>query len=638
MRNLKFLLCPLCVGIMSLSMFSCSDDDSVSTGSVDLNGGQLAVDSVKTLFNGEVALLQQDNDRVMNYLNKRFVKTSAELSDNADVVVLDETKARELIAGGKEYDILKNIWSSNKILVFISPGSHAYQLVSQLNQALSGSDSIVTAPSDEALAAFNDVSIYAVRADGTALYHEAAGTIADAWHNDSRKTIEGQDSLYSPAAGDSSQVSDVAPVLSEYDKGRIAENLASWLNEHALTGKQHHVALQSESSSFSVDPVCITRYYSVTVTHDWFKKYSNSNASVPDSKTVDVKFHMDIYGAYSTTNKCDVYDVNMYEEFPAQNTFVKDKYVYEKAAYNYKYTGGCYYGPRIDLYLPNITESDIEVEEVAPLPQTDGQYNKTHYPMQLGFGASLQGEISETPGISAGLSMSCQLPYTTVSFNHSEMPISFSNDSKHATWEYSTDYSIYKCNWGFNPKYQDLPDVVHSFCKTDQAVTFVVKNTKDYGSKTMKLNTNVRWKVYAEYADPWEHWNHRQWWDRSFSTTLPKVYRYFGKYTPYPMPGHSGTGDGSEWGNLEERLMRNINYRALCDETLKVGAQVESGLDKTAESIWRSAIESLVTQYNGTTTTHEYVIALARENGSHIKLGLHIKDGVWRLVENVDNI
>lgn len=638
MRSLKYWLCPLCVGIMSLSMFSCSDDDSISTGGVELNGGQEAIDSVKTLFKGEVALLQQDYDRVMSYLNKRFVKTTTELTDSADVVVLDETKARGLIAGGEEYDVLKNVWSSNKILVFISPGSYAYQLVSHLNQNLYGSDSTVTAPSDEELSDFENVKIYAIRADGTALYHEGIGTIGNTSHQDTCQSAGEEYRQHSLSAADSSYSGDAAPVLSEYDRGRIAENLASWLNEHALTGNQRHIALQSESSSFSVDPVCVTRHYSITVTHDWFKKYCSDPDEVPASKTVDAKVQMDIYGAYSTKSKCDIYDINMYEEFPAQNTFVKDMYVYEKALYNYKYTGGCYDGPTVDMYLKDISESDIEVEEAAPLPQTDGQYNNTHYPMQMGLGTSFQGDASASPGVSMGLSMSFQLPYSTVSFNHAEMPISFSNNGKHAIWEYSTDYKVYEGIWGINPTYVDIPDVVHSFCKTDQAVTFVVNNTKDYGTKSIKLSTSIKFKIYSEYADPWDHaWYHKSW-TKGFYTTLPKVYRYFGKYTPSPMPGYSGAGDGSEWGNLEDRLMRNINYRALCDETLKVGAQVESGLDKTAESIWRSAIESLVTQYNGTKTTNEYVIVLSKENGTHIKLGLHIKDGVWRLVENVDNI
>lgn len=638
MEKLKKWVYPFCFGLLSISLcVSCDDDDNDET---DYDEGKAYVDNqpttdeVNTSFNGKVALLQQNSDQVMNYLSRRLVNTTTELTDSTDVVVLDEAKAQEILGGGTEYETLQNLWNSNKILVFLNPGSRAFVMVNKLSQPDSESD--VDEPTSADLLQFENVKVYATRADGTSLFHERMDVSKNIIQTCYRDSIANSGTLF--AASMQSDSLNVAAFTNDYNQGRIAENLATWLNENALTGEQPHVALVSSSSTYSVSPVSVTKHYSLTVSHDWFKKHSSSKATVPNPTTVDVKFQMDIYGTYSTETNKDVYDINLYEEFPAEKTYIKDVYVYEHLAYNYKYTGGCYYGPKVDLSLNSISTSDIEVEAVAPLPQTDGQYNMTHYPMQLGFGASLQGNVSTEPGISAGLSMSCTLPYTTVSFNHAEMPISFNNDNKHANWSYSTDYRVYSCQWGFNPKFKDLPDVVHSFCKTDQAVTFVVKNTQSYGSKTVSLHSGITWQVYDEYADPWEHWHNVSSYYRGFTTNLPKVNRYFEKYTPYPMPGFSGAGDSDEWGNLEDRLMRNVNYRALCDETLQVGSQTANGLDQVAESIWRTAINSIVKQYNGTNTNHEYVVALARTNGSHIKLGLHIKNGVWTLVENVDNV
>lgn len=505
-----------------------------------------------------------------------------------------------------------------------------------MQQKLSQKNSNLTSPTAQDLAIFNGINIYAVRADGNCFLQEKIGGGGFA------KNLYSQIGENENGTTENSgiqQVSDADSTPNDYNKGIAGENLAKWLNKNASIGEQRNIAFVRSDSEFSVYPVKTTYHHSYDITHDWIKKY-NSDASVPNSTTIDVKSEIVAYGAYSTSENCDVYDISLYQEFPADKTFIDDVYVHEYLAYNYKYTGGCYYGPTVNINLDDISESEIELEEIAPLPLTDGQYNNTHYPMQLSFGSSLEGNISTSGvGISSGLSTSCTLPYSTISFNHAEMPINFSNDNKHAIWEYSTDYQIYNCIWGFNPKPNDIPDIVHSFCHTDQAVTFVVRNTKSYGNKLFRIGYDIKYTDYSEYADPWQGWKHTH--TRHYSglfINMPTVNRYFEKYTPYPMPGFSGPADSSEWNNLQALLMNNVNYRALCDETLKVGAQTQDGLDPTAENIWREALESLVKQYNNTKTNYQYVIALAKSDGSHLPLGLQIKDGVWKIVENVDNL
>lgn len=630
----RTMLCIMVVGL-SMSLYSCDDDEPGTDPGDDDNPTeqpqpQPVDDVVSVSYNGKVAILQPNSDGVISYLTKRLVSTTTELTEDVDVVVMDDAKAGELINNESEYSSLKKIWDQNKAVVFVSPQRNALSLLNKLKQL--DLTAALQAPSDGEVAQLDGIHVFATRADGSAMYHDKIDTTTETVKSVIVKETEsGVEEVYNGEVT-------LTHNPTEYAKGRIAENTATWLNEYAPTGQQRNVAFVSSESQHSVAPVSIISYRTIPVTHDWFVPYSDEDAKVPASSTVDAKFKIDVCGVYSPTADCDIYDVNMYEEFDAAKTFVPNTIVYEHLAYNYKYTGGCYYGPQIDIYLNNVDESSIEVEEIAPLPLTGGQYNNTHYPMTLNIGASVQGNISSEPGLSAGFSMGCTLPYTTTSFNHSEMPIAFSNDNKHAKWVYEADimFKLYNAPWGFNPKPQDIPDVVKSFCHTDQAVSFVVSNAKSLGERPIALRCDLIWRVYHEYADPWVHWSFTPEYIHFVTISLPKVNRYFEKYTPYPLSG--GTADGSEWGNLEDRLMSNVNYRALCDETLKVGAQMESGLDVTAENIWRDTIKSLVTQYNGTTTSNEYVIALAKSDGTHIPLGLHIKNGVWKLVENVDDI
>ncbi len=627
--DMKIKLTPFIIaGVFSILAFSCSNDDPPTT-EYDYDkhyiDNQPKDDKVETLFHGKVVCLQPNNNNVISYLTKRFSNSSVELTTDADVVVLDNS--RTLSIQDKEFEILKRLWDHNKIIVFINPDAGTYNLVNKLkSQDYNGN------PSTEDLKIFDDIQIYATRADGTSFFHEKMDTQSGPDEVSILKITE--------TGTTEEAVTPEPPYIAQpndYHIGRIAENLAKWLLEYAVIGDTRHVAF-TRADSYGVKPMDVTYHQTITITHDWVQEHCE-DATIPSSTTVDAKSQISIYGLYDTDKRCDIYDINMYEDFPANQTFVDDVYVYEHLAYNYKYTGGCYLGPETKLSLVDIPESTIEIEEPAPLPLTNGQYNTTHYPAQFSFGANGGVDISTEPGLSLGLSMGCTLPTTTISFNKQEMPISFSNANKQAEWKYNVDLKIYTIRAGFNAVVNDYPEIVHEYCKTDQAVTFFVSNSQSFGKKDLFLKWDLTRRVQSEYAGIWEGWWNIKSFNSNRTIQLPKVYRYFEKYSPYPLPGYGGTADSADWSNLEALLMQSVNYRALCDETLKVGAQVESELDKTAESIWRAALEPLVAQFNGTTTSHDYVIALARADGTHIGLGLHIqKDGTWKVVENVDNI
>lgn len=628
-------------GILSFTLLSCCDEHNELPSENDGNhyiNTEPTEDEVKTQFNGSVAFLQQNADAAISYLKKRFVNTTSSLTENSDVVVMDEASAANITNNNANYSLLKHLWNSNKIIIFINPNVNAYILQKKLEQLTN--DTPIENPTANELSMFDGVNIYAIRTDGTALFHEKIGCengIESSVTTDDMNNNSTNDALLTATPNNTKFIPN------EYHKGRLAENVATWLNENAQLETQANVAFSRTDSEYTMVPTSITRHFSYTLTHDWVTKYCE-DAEVPAPTVVDAKTRLDIYGAFYTTTSSDVYDVAIYEEFPANTTYVENAIIHEHLAYKYKYTGGCYYGPTVDLRLKDIDVSTIEIEQPTPLKSADGQYNSTHYPMQIGFGTSLQGSASlglEGPsmGLSMGLSSSCTLPYTTISFNHAEMPFEFSNTDKHATWAYSTNYKAYTCNAGFNAKFNDIPDIVHSFCHTDQAVTFIVGKSKSFEKNTLSLLYDIKWTTYSEYGAPWDHIHHtHSKIYKNILVSLPKINRYFEKYTPTLIPKFSGPVDGSGWTNLQTILKNNINYRALCDETLQVGAQTEADLDATATTIWREAIQSLVTQHNGTQTSDTYVIALADSSGHHLPLGLVIRNGEWYITENVDSL
>ena len=75
--------------------------------------------------------------------------------------------------------------------------------------------------------------------------------------------------------------------------------------------------------------------------------------------------------------------------------------------------------------------------------------------------------------------------------------------------------------------------------------------------------------------------------------------------------------------------MQNIYYKSLKDEMLEVGGCTEEDVENNARNIWEKTVDSLINQFQGTKTEHEYIIAMADSKGNKQKIGLHIKDRVW---------
>ena len=85
--------------IVAVSLGSCSDDnDNVPDDEDDeieeVGYQQPTEDIVKTQYTGKVAVVQPISDAILDYLNKRFVNTTTELTEDADVVAVKDAVVR----------------------------------------------------------------------------------------------------------------------------------------------------------------------------------------------------------------------------------------------------------------------------------------------------------------------------------------------------------------------------------------------------------------------------------------------------------------------------------------------------------------------------------------------------------------
>ncbi|MDY5118705.1 MAG: hypothetical protein SPE65_01835, partial [Muribaculaceae bacterium] len=146
--------------IVAVTLGSCSDDnDNVPDDEDDeieeVGYQQPTEDIVKTQYTGKVAVVQPISDAILDYLNKRFVNTTTELTEDADVVVMDELNAGNLAHDEEQYALLQKIWDKNKVFVFINPDANSYSLEDKLRN-----NGVEFPPSNDDLASLEGVSIY----------------------------------------------------------------------------------------------------------------------------------------------------------------------------------------------------------------------------------------------------------------------------------------------------------------------------------------------------------------------------------------------------------------------------------------------------------------------------------------------
>jgi hypothetical protein len=341
----------------------------------------------------------------------------------------------------------------------------------------------------------------------------------------------------------------------------------------------------------------------------------------------------------NSEDMCDVYDVVVTSEVPAQNTFSFEDCIFNKSGlYHYKATGFGYLGPTATYHLVNEDGSAIakptSVHEMSPTVE-GGTIKTTHTPGKLTFG----GDISTKGGGAVGFSMKYTLPSTSTTISTADNPFEFSKEgSTGAKWAYYKGaYDYYRHTWGLNGKYLDTaPEITKTYASYTQALTFKVDDARDLGTQNLALYLDVDYSFYAEACSPWKVNQHTQQVDiAATSVVLDPVSRYFEKYTPSQYYSDANA-DSAAWSNLQAMLQGNVNYKHFCNEDLRVCARLEEELIPNAEAVWSEAIKSLVAQYNGNPVGHEYIVGLADSNGAWLKSGLHIKDGVWRFVEDIE--
>ncbi|MBO5134963.1 MAG: hypothetical protein J6C15_07430 [Bacteroidaceae bacterium] len=606
----------------SLFMAACNDDDPPG-GDPDEPTGLPAekptTDFVEHTYNDKVVFLDSD-DHLAPYFKKRFGQLETEITKDTRVVVMDNALAGNFLANAERLKQLKEVWTNNGVLIFLTPEDNTFKLHHLLTtgRELSASESEANKQDGS-----NKLLVFAVKGNGHSFFYADPRTQLKTYVTTNKNTgeVTTEDKVFNYE-------------LNDYQWGQVAEKACEWLVKN-MTGEHNtpHKSLVRNTSDYIFNSILYTYYCGITVYHDLVSDVGHGTSPAP-TYTDNAKYEFAVTPTFNRQMECDVYDVALSQDYTGSETYVKNVVTRKDAAYKYKYSGGNYAGPTVETFLLNDQNPDgfpqgiVDLHAPAPINEPE-KYIVTHDPGSLSIGASVTGGISAAgPTADIGFSVQGTLPSTTKTEIQSAMPVSYAREAGKAIWEYIQDQDLYDFHGGRNATYLDPPGISLNLCQTDQAVTFSLKNSKELGHSPVKLYTKMNYKTYHETDSPWDWYiricNH----SFSMKFTLPLTMRYFEKYTPYRYSS-SSPADGLAWQNLEAMLMENVYYKSLKDETLEVGGCTQEDMENNAEEIWEKTIDSLINQYQGTDTKHEYIIAMADSKGNKQKNGLHIKNGVW---------
>ena len=623
--NKRFFYLSLFSALFATSLLtaSCNDDDGDGGDQKEPTGlpaEKPITDQVEQTYNDKVAYLGDDS-HVTPYLKKRFGQMETEITADTRVVVLDNALAGNFLENATRLKQLKEVWDNNGVLIFLSPGANVNKLHYQLStgRALSASETDLKMQEG-----FSKLLVYAVKGNGHTLSYDDPRTQHKTNTTTNKQTgeVTKEDKVYNYE-------------LNDYQWGQVAEKVCEWLNKY-MTSEQAtpHRALVRNTSDYIFDGTLHTHYYKVFVEHDLVSDLGFGKVPEP-TYTENAKFEYTVIPAFNRQMECDVYDVVLSQDYTGKETYVENVVTKTSVAYNYKYSGGNYAGPTVETFLCSAKYPDGFPQGIvdlhAPTPFNEAQnYLVTHDPGSVTIGANVSGGISTSgPTAELGFSVQGTLPSTTTSEIKSEMPVTYTRKDGKAIWEYKQDKDLYDFIWGFNAQYIKAPSISLNLCQTDQAVTFSLKDSRELGYSSVNINIGINYKTYHEADSPWD-WDSRIT-DHKFEIRLPLplTMRYFEKYTPY-LYESDAPADNQNWKNFEEgTLMQNIYYKSLKDEMLEVGGCTEEDVENNARNIWETTIDSLINQFQGTKTEHEYIIAMADSKGNKQKIGLHIKDRVW---------
>ena len=294
-------------------------------------------DVIKNTYDGEVAIIDASNGQILSYFNKRLTRTTNSITENTEVVILDENSAGIALNNDELFTSLLNCWNKDKYIAVLKPGVNSNKLFAKLG----GYDI-----EDEASEEQDDVIIYIERASKGSYTHTTPTTqrfsseeITQSKEDDSEEIIETRNSI--------AEEQEKVEFVSDYTWGQIADKTIQWIKENNDECKRN---LRSQETV----PYAQSKIYrfdnTYTINHRNFIDNSKIAKKLPDgysdTSIATTTTTITVATAFSDdSNGTDIYDITVSERVDVSQCYYENIVVYDLGLYKNRYSGYCPYVP-----------------------------------------------------------------------------------------------------------------------------------------------------------------------------------------------------------------------------------------------------------------------------------------------------
>jgi hypothetical protein len=551
-------------------------------------------------------MLDVNSEDIAPYFQKRMGNVTSTITPETDVVMLSEQGAMSALSNANVFKSLQEHWNNNKPVGFVYPSENVLKLIAKLQGFDKNNVDANNAKS------IRQYAVYMLRADGNAVsYINPRFAEVHTQYIDSNGVEHETKKLLTQNIE-----------VSEGVKGRMAERTVEWLNKKP--------AFKGGYGDISYEPFTHKTYKSVTVDHKSLVE-KNDYGKGCANRTTEVAFEITVNAGFDLATKLDIYDVVVSEVFDASRSYLEDQIVKSWGPYYTKYTGGNYAGMDMAMIIGGVPNYLISFTDAAPI-SCAGSYSVNHTPPSLQVSAG-----------NSGLSANYTPPSTSISMTYDELPVNYTDCHYYVKWDYGMELKDYPEAYGsgfipkvMNKKFLGVFGFSKNACKTQQAATYKVGCKGNFEDYNLFLRLTSVFKTYHEVASATSQMREYSYNTTNLYVTLPRVNRYFDKYSPYCYA--LKVNDSTEkWEDLENTLKSNVNYKIFHNENIQIGTPEEGGLENAATGVWEDAMNSIITQFGKSRHfNNEYVVALANSKGEALKKGLYVHDGTWEIVENIE--
>lgn len=597
--------------IAAVTLQGCSNDDPELPGEDEIEYPVPEIpenDVVTTKMDAKTCVMTTNLDDVGALFVKRLENTGTELTDETELLILDDEACNKFVKDEEEYNRISYYYFRGGIIYIHKPAMGTANLMARLQYGMS------PVVSDETIDPVAEA--YICHVSGAEYWGGAA------WEQDAH-----EHTYYDEEGNEYKESCDGDEKPTEYYYGRYAESSAKFINEVVNNlVRSNATTVRSRAGTTQLAPEKIPITYTVPY-HGLVTYHLKQDKVLECMIPRDYQFYVET--AYSFDQDKDFYSIHYSQSIPVSQAFKGHFSFKRKMAYYDKYGGFNFFKHHVEVELCNYKPgvSIYSLDGVLPKNEPlNGQEATVK-------GWNISGNVSFGTGLMFGLTEGYNSS-TTITVPYKDIPVVYQQKRKDLLrWEYkASSWMNYYSNRGRNGGYKAGPKICEQDITFEQGWGWIVSNTKQQGDTPLKLRVNTGTGLTSgactSGAGGNSHWNFYQYEEDERWFKLPVPERFRNKYDIVASPLND------ESVRLRQLFTQNSDkFKYIIDNPDRC-AVTDEVLERKMKQEWQEVLDQLRSRGTISNVKEDVTFYLEDSSGKRVLLGGYANGYGIRVTKN----